>query len=135
MKLSRSYGSLLLLLVFALVNRAGAQGFGTIVGTVTDASGSVIPNAKLTVTDEGTQAIRTVQANDQGYYVVPALHPSTYDLNVNVPGFAVYSQKAITLLADQSLTVDVRMSLGQVTETVSVETNNVQVDTSTSTLS
>ena len=135
MKLSRSYGSLLLLLVFALVNRAGAQGFGTIVGTVTDASGSVIPNAKLTVTDEGTQAIRTVQANDQGYYVVPALHPSTYDLNVNVPGFAVYSQKAITLLADQSLTVDVRMSLGQVTETVSVQTNNVQVDTSTSTLS
>src|SRR6185503_5021484 len=50
------------------------------------------------------------------------------------PGFASYQHKAVTLLADQSLTLDAHMSLGQVTETISVETGAVQVDTATSTL-
>jgi len=47
-----------------------AQGFGTVVGTVSDSSGSVIPGAKITVTEEGTQASRSVVANEQGYFVV-----------------------------------------------------------------
>jgi len=120
----------------ALWTAAGfAQGFGTVVGTVTDSSGDVVRGAKVTVTDEGTQVVRSVLSNDQGYYVIPALHPSKYDLAATAPGFAAYSQKAITLLADQSLTVDVHLSIGQVTQTVSVQANSVQVDTSTSTLS
>ena len=112
-----------------------AQGFGKLVGTVTDASGSVIPGAKVTATDQGTRLVRSVEANAQGYYVVPSLQPSTYSLSVTAPGFAIYQQKDVTLLADQSLTVDVKMSVGQVTETVNVSSNPVQVDTSTSTLS
>jgi hypothetical protein len=112
-----------------------AQGFGTVHGTVTDATGGEVLGVTVTVTDEGTQVQRSVQTNDQGYYVIPALHPSTYDLTASAPGFAGYSQKSITLLADQSLTVDVHLSIGQVAETISVVSNNVQVDTSTSTLS
>ena len=69
---------------------AHAQGFGTIVGTVGDSSGSVIPGAKITVTDEGTQISRSVVANEQGYFTVPALHPSTYSVSVTAPGFAVF---------------------------------------------
>ena len=114
---------------------AHAQGFGTIVGTVGDSSGSVIPGAKITVTDEGTQISRSVVANEQGYFTVPALHPSTYSVSVTAPGFAVFSQKDATLLADQSLTLDVKMSVGLATQTVTVDTNAIQVDTSTSTLS
>lgn len=131
----RSYIFLVLMCLLAVAPNVIAQGFGTIVGTVTDATGSVIPNAKVTVTDEGTKTTRTVQANEQGYYVVPGLHPSTYDISVTASDFANYQQKGVTLLADQSLTLDAHMSLGQVTETVTVETNPVQVDTSTSTLS
>jgi hypothetical protein len=123
-----------LFLAFSFVS-ASAQGFGTIVGTIADPSGSVIPKAKVTVTDEGTQASRSVVANDQGYYVIPALRPSTYDLTASASGFEGYSQKSVTLLADQSLTVDVHMTIGQITETVSVQSNALQVDTSNSTLS
>ena len=136
MKLNRSYLSTALAFLLACgTHSLIAQGFGTIVGTVTDPSGSVIPNAKISITDVGTQASRTVQANDQGYYVVPALRPSTYNVSITAAGFATYQQKTVTLLADQSLTVDAHMNVGQVTETVSVQTNQLQVDTSTSTLS
>jgi hypothetical protein len=112
-----------------------AQGFATVVGTITDPSGSVVPNVKITVTDEGTQASREVLANQQGYFVVPALQPSTYDLTASAPGFSSYQQKGVSLLADQSVTVDVKLTIGRITETVSVQSNPVQVDTSTSTLS
>ncbi len=116
-------------------NPAAAQGFGTIVGTVTDPSGSVIPGVKITATDQGTGVARTVVANEQGYFVIPALHPSTYDLTAAAPGFASYSQSNVTLLADQSLTLDLQMKVGQATETVTVETNPLQVNTTSSTLS
>ena len=112
-----------------------AQGFGTIVGTVSDASGSVIPAAKVTVIDVGTQTSRSVVANDQGYFVVPALHPSTYSVSAIASGFAVFTEKNVTLLADQSLTLDVKMTIGQATETVTVESDPLQVNTSSSTLS
>jgi hypothetical protein len=105
------------------------------VGTVTDPTGSVIPGAKIMVVDQGTQVARSVATNEQGYYVVPALQPSTYDVTVSSPGFSIFAHKNVVLLADQSLTLDVKMSIGQAIETVSVLTNAVQVDTSTSTLS
>jgi len=123
-----------LFLVFA-VNSAFAQGFGTIVGTATDPAGNVIPGAKVTVVEQGTQIARSVIANDQGYFVAPALHPSTYNVTAIAPGFAVFSQKGVALLADQSLTLEVKMTIGQATETITVQTNALQVDTSTSTLS
>src|SRR5258705_10448434 len=97
-----------------------AQGFGTIVGTVSDSSGSVIPGAKVTVTEEGTQISRSVAANEQGYFVVPALHPSTYSVSATAPGFAVFSQKNFILLADQITTPDVKMTIGQTTHTIHV---------------
>ena len=112
-----------------------SQGFGTIVGTVTDPTGSVIPSAKITVVEEGTQISRSVTANDQGYYVVPALRPSTYNVTVESSGFSKFAHKNVTVLADQSLTLDVKLTIGQAIETISVETNALQVDTSTSTLS
>src|SRR5258707_8684506 len=111
-----------------------AQGFGTIVGTISDPSGGVIAGAKVVVTEEGTQVPRAVVANEEGYFVVPALHPSTYSVSATAPGFAVFSQKDVTLLADQSLTLDVHMTIGQATQTITVDTNAIQVDTSTSTL-
>ena len=112
-----------------------SQGFGTIVGTVTDPSGSVVPAARVTVMDEGTKIARDVVANEQGYYVVPSLRPAVYSVTVTAPSFATYAQKGVTLLADQSLTLDVTMTVGQAVQTISVQTNPVQVDSYTSTLS
>jgi len=111
-----------------------SQGFGTIVGTITDASGAVVPNAKVVATNEGTRISRSVVANDQGYYVITSLQPATYDLVVEASGFARYVRKQLTLLADQSLTVDVRLTVQQQTSTVTVEAAPTQVDTTNATL-
>ncbi len=123
------------ILSFLYAAPAFAQGFGTIVGTVTDPTGSAVSAAKITVVDQGTQTSRVVVSNDQGYFVVPALRPSTYNVSVTAASFATFAQKDVTLLADQSLTLDVKMTIGQATETINVQTNAVQVDTTTSTLS
>jgi hypothetical protein len=123
----------LLLAVSALP--ALSQGFGTIVGTVTDASGAVVPNAEVIATNEGTQIARSVAANDQGYYVITSLPPAMYDLAVEAPGFAKYIQKRLPLLADQSLTVNVRLMIQQQASTVTVEAAPTQVDTTNATLS
>jgi hypothetical protein len=114
---------------------AHAQGFGTIVGTVTDPTGNVIPNAKVTATDPGTKVARDVTSNAQGYYVIPSLQPSMYDITASAPGFATYLQKDVTLLADQSLNIDVKMTIGQSIQTISVQSNPIEVDSTTSTLS
>lgn len=114
---------------------AFAQGFGTIVGTVTDPSGGVVAGAKVAVVDQGTQISRVVQSNDQGYFVVGSLHPSVYTVTAVAPTFSTYSQKNVTLLTDQSLTLEVKLTPGTTTETINVQANPIQVDTSTSTLS
>ncbi len=62
-----------------------AQGLSTIVGTVTDPSGAVVPSAKVTVTQTGTGTTRSVTTDSQGYFVVPALRPARYDVAVERP--------------------------------------------------
>jgi outer membrane receptor protein involved in Fe transport len=112
-----------------------AQGLSTIVGTVTDPSGGVIPNARVRIVDEGTSQARVTATDARGYYVLPSLKPSTYLLTVETPGFSVYSRKGIPLQADETVTVNVSLTLAQTGETVTVESGAPLVTTATSTLS
>src|SRR5438105_15884661 len=82
------------------------QGLGTVVGTVTDQSGGLVPSATVKITEEGTSLARSATTDAQGYYVIPSLRPGAYTLNVDVQGFSPYSRKGIVLQADQSLTVN-----------------------------
>ena len=122
-------------LLFLCTSGAWAQGFGTIVGTVTDPSGAAVAGASVTVTDPSTGVTRQENTNEQGYYVVPTLRPSTYDVTVSAAGFSQYKQSSVKLLADQSLPVNVTLSLGKAAETVSVSGEATQINTSNSTLS
>src|SRR4051812_10227130 len=124
-----------LLLLITLSSSLFGQGFGTIVGTVTDQSGAVVAGAKVTVTDPATAQSREETTNAQGYYVVPSLKPAPYDVSVSAAGFGVANQKGITLQADQSATVNVTLSLGQTAETVLVTGEPPQVNTTTATMS
>ena len=77
---------------------------------------------------------RTVQSNAQGDYLIPSLPPADFVLSVQAKGFQKFTQAGITLLADQSATVNVPMEIGQVaTETVNVVAAAAQVDTTTGT--
>ncbi|MFL6452347.1 MAG: carboxypeptidase regulatory-like domain-containing protein [Bryobacteraceae bacterium] len=128
-----AYLTLFLLVSFSC--SVWGQGFGTIVGTVTDQSGAVVAGAKVTVTDPATGQSRDEATNAQGYYVVPSLKPAPYDVSVSASGFGVATQKGVTLLADQTATVNIALALGKTAETVLVTGEPPQVNTTTATMS
>jgi hypothetical protein len=113
---------------------AEAQGLSTIVGTITDASGAVVPDAKITITQTSTGVARTASADTQGYYVVPSLRPTVYNVTVEAPGFRKFNQPDITLRADQSLTLNLRLDVGDAAEAVTVVATAPLVDSYTPTL-
>ena len=84
-------------------------GAASLRGTVTDPSGGVVPSAKVTATQAGTGLARTVSADAGGNYLIPQLAPADYILTVEAQGFRPYSQKGITLLADQTVTNNVTL--------------------------
>ena len=112
-----------------------SQGFGSIVGTVTDPSGAAVASAKIKVTDETTAGVRETTANSQGYFVVPSLRPSTYSVAIEAPGFASSIQTHVVLQADESRTVNQAMSLQQANQSVEVSATAVVVNTVTGTMS
>jgi hypothetical protein len=107
----------------------------TLRGTITDASGAVVPGATVTLTQVSTNQARTVASTTDGNYLIPALPPADYTLAVQAKGFRQSTRKGITLLADQSATIDIRMEVGDATQTVTVDEALTHVDTSTGTQS
>src|SRR5260370_23722013 len=121
----------LAILTHLLAGLLSAQGYGTIVGTVTDPSGAVVAGARIKATDEATSVSRETLSNDQGYFVLPSLRPSTYSLTIYVKGFASAVRKGITLQADASVTVNQSVELQRATQSVEVEAEGLQVNTAT----
>src|SRR5260370_26481780 len=111
-----------------------AQGFGEFVGTVTDPSGAIIAGAKVTATEVGTGFTRSVNTGVEGFYTIQSLRPSNYTLTVEAPGFRTFTHTGVTLCADQSATVNVKLEVGATTESIQIVANSVQVDTTNSTL-
>ena len=116
-----------LVLVLSSTAVFGQVATGTITGTVTDSSGAVIPNAILTVTNPETAAMRTVTANDQGLYSVPALVAGTYQVRVEVSGFQTV-QRGAQVNAGSDTTVNIQMTVGQSTQVVEVEAASAQMN-------
>ncbi len=112
-----------------------AQGFGTIVGTITDPAGAAIPSAKVHVSDDSTGTVRETVTNEQGYFVVPSLSPSTYTITIEASGFASSIRKGVVLQADESRPVNQALSLQQTTQTVEVRADAAVVNTVTGTVS
>jgi hypothetical protein len=137
---SRVYFRLPLAVVALVLLVAGSatlygQGLGTIVGTVTDPSGALVPGAMVHITDEGTSLSRAATTSVQGYFVFPSLRPASYAVAVEAAGFAPVTRKGIVLQADQTQTVNFAISVQQANQEVTVEAPVAQVDTSTSTMS
>ncbi len=93
---------------------------GTVVGTVTDPSGAVIPAATVTITDVGTNTSRSITTDANGYYTFPNLPPSNYKVRVEKQGFATAERSDIPLTVNSTLRVDLSLQPGQVTETINV---------------
>src|SRR5438874_3969918 len=125
-----SHALLLCMLVFG----TAAQTFGqnaTIVGTVTDPSGSVIANVKITVTQAETSLAHTFTTNEAGQYVAVDLPVGHYNIKAEASGFKVAEQKGLVLQVGDRTRMDFQMSLGAASETVTVEANAVRVQADT----
>jgi Carboxypeptidase regulatory-like domain len=122
---------ILCLLLAGLPFLAAAQE-ATIVGTVTDPAGSVVPNVTITVTNTGTGYIRTFTTNDVGQYVAPSLPIGKYDLKAESSGFKIEESKGVVLNVNDRTRIDFQMKMGTKSETVSVEANTIQVQADSS---
>lgn len=113
---------------------AWAQAYGSISGTVTDSTGAVIPNANVTATQVSTGlSVKTTTTGD-GTYRLPSLAPSAYRVTVNHAGFATYTENNLQLRANAALTVNVTLRTGSTSQTVTVNAQAAQVDTTTGTI-
>ncbi|MGD0521720.1 MAG: carboxypeptidase regulatory-like domain-containing protein [Terracidiphilus sp.] len=123
----RSY--LLFLFIVFVAIMAWASVGGSISGTVKDPSGSVIPHANVTVREVNTALTAATHTDGKGRYTLPVLPVGHYELNVEAPGFRGYRRKDIVLDMDAALTLDVRLEIGSVAETVTVSDNTLHVET------
>jgi len=93
---------------------------GTILGTVRDASGAVVPGAKITITNEGTSVAQSTTTSASGNYVFTPLRIGTYTVEVEQPGFKKQRKTGQELNIQQQLVVDFVLEPGEVTTTVDV---------------
>jgi hypothetical protein len=109
-----------------------AQGVGSsgeITGTVTDSSGAVLPKVTVKVVDTQTGLRRTVVSNATGEYQVAGLSPSTYEVGVELPGFASEVREGVTLAVGQILIADFRMKPSPVATVIEVTSEPAVVET------
>ncbi len=114
----------------APVTRAQEVG-ATLSGTVTDPTGAAVPEATVRVTNQATGVSVQTTSNASGDYVLPALGPGTYTLNVEKTGFKTSVINNITLLVYQKARMDVRVEVGEISTTLSVEGATPLVDSTT----
>jgi hypothetical protein len=101
-------------------------------GTVTDASGAVIPAAKVTLTSSETGAVREGTTNESGTYEFTALLPGGYKLVIEKPGFARVTRDGIRLEVNQVARIDVALQTGAVSENIEVTAAAPPLESSTS---
>jgi hypothetical protein len=98
-----------------------------IVGTITDPNGSSLPGVAVTVTSASTGSIRTAVSDEQGRFVVTNLAPGTYQVAMDLNGFAA-TRRDVTLGLGDVKPVDVRLALAGVTEAVTVAAEATTLD-------
>lgn len=112
-----------------------AQAFyGSVVGTVTDASGAVVPNATVKVTNIGTSISVTVESETSGRYSVVNLVPGPYNVEVSKSGFKRFVREKLVVEVGQVTRADAPLQVGTVNEAVEVTTNAPLLQTDSSTL-
>ncbi len=106
--------------------------YGTIVGTITDASGGAIPGASVKIVNIGTQQEWTAKANELGVFTVSTIPAGNYDVTVTNAGFQSFTQQGVRVTANNVVRVDVPLKVGAVTESVKVSASAAVLQTDSS---
>jgi hypothetical protein len=104
-------------------------------GLVTDASGAVLPKASVLIVNQDTGISRAVLSNDEGQYMAPALQPGRYRVTVEASGFKTLVTQQVVLNVGQKANVSFKLEVGSKGETVSVDGNTADLNTTDATVS
>src|SRR5438034_6563239 len=111
------------MMVAAAINTQDANAqvlYGSMVGSITDQSGAVVPEAVVRITDTSTGQVRSTVSNNEGAFTLSSVLPGTYDLDISAKGFREHRQTGVAVSINTVTRVDVPLQIGQVGETVMV---------------
>ena len=114
-----------LALVLAPCGALGQAVYGSVYGTVTDATGAAIPNAQVVVTDISKGTTQTVPSNSTGEFRVDHLIPDVYSVKVTSQGFKSYQQNDLQVFADSSVKIEAALTIGGSGEVIEVNADTV----------
>ena len=128
---------LILLPLFLLLACVGAfaQANSEITGIVTDQTGAVVSGAKITLTDPATGATKTTVSGGTGLYDIAGLNPANYNMRITAKGFESFAQNGIVVNVSATAHVDVKLTVGAETQTVTVEADALAVQSDSNVVS
>ena len=106
----------------------------TVLGTVTDRTGAMVPNAMVVITNTGTGQTRSTASNSEGQYRVEFLPIGTYDLEISAQGFKKFGQNGIVLEVNRVARVDAALDVGSASESIEVNSDAPLVNTDNATI-
>src|SRR5208283_1694779 len=135
-KMSKRLCSILVVAIAAVLFSPAVwgQATGSFSGTVTDKSGSAVSGATVTVTSEGTGAVREATTDEFGHYTVNLLPVAVYTVRVEFKGFQAVEMKDVKLQVDEQRELDFALSPASVSTSVEVVASEVAVETTNPTL-
>ena len=95
-------------------------GVAEVNGTIADQTGSILPGATVTITDENTGLMRTTFSNETGRFVIPAVTPGRYTITAELSGFQTQTRTGVTILVGQAVTLSFTLPVGGVTDQITV---------------
>ena len=135
MRQARSRFFLLLLFVVLACAGAFAQANSDVTGIVTDQTGAAVPGAKITLTDPATGASKATISDGTGLYDIPGLNAANYNLKVSAKGFENYEQKGVVVDISRTFRVDIKLTIGADTETITVAADALAVQSDSNVVS
>src|SRR4030095_8228590 len=119
------------LLLLVPIAFAQTTGTATVVGTVTDNTGAIVPGAIVKIVNTEAQFVYNGLTSPEGAYYVPNLIPGTYRLTIEATGFKRYIREGVVLRTSEQPRIDVKLEVGAVTESIQVEASAPLLETET----
>jgi len=130
--LLRKYAAICLFVCLSASSAFSQSTFGSIIGTVKDTSGAIVPGASVRITNTDENATHPATTNASGDYELLNVLPAHYSVTVVSKGFETFTATDLLLVARQTLRVDATLQVGQMSDMVTVESSEegvIQTDT------
>jgi hypothetical protein len=128
----RRYSALLALVALAgvLSIPAAAQVlYGSLLGTIEDATGAVVPNATVSITEKATGFTRDTTSDAAGNYSLPSIPAGTYTVKISANGFKTQSREGVGVTVNSTVRIDAKLDVGAVSDQITIESTAVQLQT------